>query len=148
MRYELRPVASPEDLAAMHAIRRAALFTADRGVVYNERHPHDLNPANQCFVLVFDGQPLGVVRLDPRGSNEAVVRLVGILPAAQGRGHGRALGALVEAEARRRGVSRLVLNARDGAVGFYEKSGWHAEVWDAAELAGSASTCVQMAKTI
>ena len=147
MSYELRPVKTAEDWAVLHAMRRRTLFTPDRGVVYDEHHPHDMNPANQCFLLEFGGEPIGVARLDPRGQNEAVVRLVGILPEAQGQGHGRVLGELIEAEARRRGVSKLVLNSRDSAVGFYEKSGWRAEVWDADEQS-NAPTCVQMAKTI
>jgi len=77
MTYELRLVASAEDRAAMHAIRRATLFSPDRPggpVVYDENHPHDINPANQCFLLVLDEQPIGVVRLDPRGEHEGVVR--------------------------------------------------------------------------
>lgn len=148
MSHELRAVATSADLAAMHDIRRATLFTPDRGVAYDEHHPHDLNPANQCFLLMFDGRPIGVVRLDPRGADAMVVRLVGILPDLQRRGHGRALGRLVETEARRRGARRLMLNARDTAVGFYEKTGWSAEVWDASELAGGAAHCLQMTKAI
>jgi GNAT superfamily N-acetyltransferase len=147
MSYELRAVATPEDLAAMHDVRRATLFTPDRGVVYDEHHPHDLNPANQCFLFWYEQKPIGVVRLDPRGEDAMVVRLVGILPQLQGQGHGRVLGRLVEAEARRRGARRLMLNARDTAVGFYEKTGWAPEVWDAIEQA-AAPTCVQMTKAI
>ena len=48
MSYELRPVTTAQDRAAMHAIRRATLFTPDRPggiVVYDENHPHDLDPA-------------------------------------------------------------------------------------------------------
>jgi hypothetical protein len=41
-----------------------------------------------------------------------------------------------------------MLNSRDTAVGFYERAGWSREVWDAAELQGSAAHCVQMTKAI
>jgi GNAT superfamily N-acetyltransferase len=148
MNHELRPVATAEDRAAMHAIRRAALFTPERGVIYDEQHPHDLNPANQCFLLFYGAHPIGVVRLDPWSGDAMVVRLVGILPERQGQGHGRALGLLVEEEARRRGARRLMLNSRDSAVGFYEKSGWSKQVWDADELTGGGAHCVQMVKAI
>lgn len=77
-----------------------------------------------------------------------VVRLVGIRPQLQGRGQGRVLEKLVKDEARRRGAQRLMLNSRDTAVGFYEKTGWSTEVWDAAELAGFAEHCVQMTKAL
>ena len=148
MSYELRQVRTPEERAAMHEIRRATLFTPERGVVYDEHHPHDLNPANQCFLLMRDEQAIGVVRLDPWGEDAMVVRLVAIVPERQGEGHGRVLGQLVEQEARRRGAHRLMLNSRDTAVGFYERTGWTAEVWDAAELEGIAPHCVQMTKAI
>lgn len=148
MSYELRPVTTAQEWAALHDIRRATLFTPERGIVYDEHHPHDLNPAHQCFLLLYEGQPIGVVRLDPRGEDAMVVRLVGILPQLQGQGHGRVLGQLVEQEARRRGARRLMLNSRDTAVGFYERTGWTAEVWDAAELADIAAHCVQMTKAI
>jgi len=36
MSYELRQVRTPEERAAMHEIRRATLFTPERGVVYDE----------------------------------------------------------------------------------------------------------------
>jgi predicted GNAT family N-acyltransferase len=52
------------------------------------------------------------------------VERVAVLPALRERGLGRALMAAVEAEARSRGVSRLVLNAQSAVVGFYEKLGW------------------------
>ena len=151
MSYELRPVTTAQDRAAMHAIRRATLFTPDRPggiVVYDENHPHDLDPANQCFLLVLEGTPIGVVRLDPRGEREGVVRLVAILPELQGQGHGRALSDLVDTEARRRGMQKLSLNARQSAVGYYERMGWTPEVWDAAELAGIAAHCTQMSKRL
>ena len=38
------------------------------------------------------------------------------------------LGRLVEEEARRRGMKRLMLNAALTSTGFYEKLGWHPEV--------------------
>ena len=146
--YELRLVATPQERQAMHDIRRVTLFTADRGVVYDENHPHDVNPANQCFLLVLDGQPIGVVRLDPRGEHEGVVRLVAILPALQRQGHGRVLGELIETEARRRGMVELGLNAREDAVGFYQRMGWAPEIWDRAELETFASHCTQMTKRL
>lgn len=149
MTYELRPVTAEDDWRAMHDIRRATLFTEERhpGVVYDENHPHDREPNHQPFLLMLDGAPIGVVRLDDRG-DEGVVRLVAIVPVLQGRGHGRMLGRLVEAEARRRGMRRLMLNAFIGSIGFYEKMGWHAEVWDAAEATEYASRSMQMVKPV
>ena len=149
MSYELRPVATPEERAAMHAIRRATLFKPGRhhgDVVYDDNHPHDRDPANQCFLLMLDGEPTGVVRLDPRGADGGVVRLVAIVPQGQGRGHGRAMSGLIDTEARSRGMRKLHVNAHGSAVGFYEKTGWSREIWDTGELVGIAAHCVQMTK--
>jgi GNAT superfamily N-acetyltransferase len=150
MTYALQPVATPEDRAAMHAIRRATLFTPARPggpVVYDENHPHDLDPANQCFLFTLDRQPIGVVRLDPRGQDEGIVRLVAIVPERQRQGHGRALGELIDQEARRRGMLKLSLNARADAVGFYDRMGWAPEVWDRSDE-GMTAHCTQMTKRL
>jgi GNAT superfamily N-acetyltransferase len=150
MDYELRRVETPDDWRAMHDIRRRTLFTQERhpGVAYDENHPFDRDPSHQPFVLWLDGRPIGVVRLDDRGEGDGVVRLVGILPELQGQGHGRVLGTLIEAEGRRRGMRRLMLNADPSAIGFYERMGWQTANWDASELAGIASACVQMVKPL
>ena len=71
-----------------------------------------------------------------------------ILPELQRQGHGQVLSELVEAEARVRGMRRLVVNAHESAMGFYEKTGWHTESWDPSELFGIAAHCVQMSKSL
>ena len=100
--YALRRVVTEADRQAMHAIRRDTLFAPGRHaetVVYDENHPHDLAEGHVPYLLELNGRPIGVVRLDFRGEI-AVVRLVGILTAEQGRGHGRVLDTLAVEEAR------------------------------------------------
>jgi N-acetylglutamate synthase-like GNAT family acetyltransferase len=148
MAYELRPVRSLEDWRHLHEIRRAVLFAPERhSVDYDENHPDDRAEENIPFLLLLDGRPIGVTRLDLRG-NVAVVRLVAIVAAEQGKGHGRMLNALVEAEARKRGVRTLHVNAALEAVGYYEKIGWLRKSWDTTELVGLAKDCVQMIKEL
>lgn len=150
MAHELRAVATAADWAAMHAIRRATLFEPGRhkvAVVYDENHPHDHAEGHVPYLLTSQGEPIGVVRLDFRGE-VAIVRLVAVIPARQRQGHGRALDRLVVAEARQRQVVQLRVNAAATAVQFYEKTGWARQEWDAAELTGIASDCVQMVKAI
>ena len=151
MTYELRRVATAEDWSSLHVIRRATLFTVGRhgdAVRYDENHPDDRQPDNQPLLLVLAGEAIGVVRLDRRGADGGVVRLVGIVPEKQRQGHGRMLQQLVETTARARGMRRLAVNAHPSAVGFYEKTGWLKEAWDASELTGIATDCVQMTKRI
>jgi N-acetylglutamate synthase-like GNAT family acetyltransferase len=150
MTYELREVTTAIDWQAMHDIRRSTLFAPGRhgDVVYDEQHPDDRNPDNQCFLFLLDGRPIGVARLDRRGKDGGVVRLVAILPDLQGGGHGRAMAAMIDDAARSRGMRHLVINSAPSATGFYEKTGWTRSDWDASELVGIASTCVQMRKSL
>jgi GNAT superfamily N-acetyltransferase len=149
--YHLRKVETPGDWAAMHAIRRATLFAPGRHsdtIVYDEYHPDDRRPTNQCFVLVEDETPIGVVRLDTRGDSGGVVRLVAIAPHRQRQGLGTIMSRLVEEEAKARGMRSLFVNAYGLAVGFYRKTGWREDAWDPAELVGIAVACVQMSKPL
>jgi GNAT superfamily N-acetyltransferase len=144
-------VRTDEHWAALHRLRRAVLFAPGRRVrdiVYDDAHPDDRDPANTPFLLVHDGRPIGTTRLDRLAPTLGAVRLVAIDGSEQRRGHGRALGALIDAEARRSGMTRLVVNSAPDAVGYYRRLGWSEHVWDAAELVGLASDCVQMHKLV
>jgi N-acetylglutamate synthase-like GNAT family acetyltransferase len=98
-------------------------------------------------LLNIDDRAVGVVRIDYR-DKIAVVRLVAILESEQGKGHGKQLNAMIEAEARKHGVETLRVNAAPGAVGYYEKMGWQHATWNARELIGLAKDCVQMTKVL
>jgi GNAT superfamily N-acetyltransferase len=149
MSYTLARPLTDKDWRVFHEIRRKVLFEGrHRDVVYDENHPHDRAPNNQPLLLKLDGQPLGTVRLDDFGNGTGCVRLVAIIQAEQGRGHGRELGRLVDELARSIGIHTLYVNAAPEAVGFYEKGGWVRHVWDPVELAGIAEACVQMRKPV
>lgn len=149
MTYELRELASAEDWEAMHRIRLEVLFTEERhpGLTYDRAHPHDTEPTHRKFLLLWNGVPIGTMRLDPRGDG-GIVRLVAIVTDLQRQGHGSKLESLLIDYARAHGMQRLWLNAAADAVGFYEKLGWTALIWDEAELATFARNCVQMSKPI
>lgn len=148
MPYELQPIRSDEAWRHLHHIRRTVLFAPGRHpVAYDENHPDDRTAGNLPFLLLLDGRPVGVVRLDLRGET-AVVRLVAVAEGEQRRGHGRMLNLLVEAEARQRGVKALRVNAAPEALGYYEKMGWRRTNWDESELVGLAKDCIQMSKEL
>lgn len=148
--YELRPVATAENWASLHAIRRATLFAPGRhpGVVYDENHPDDRAAGHTPYLLLLGGAPIGVARLDLRADATTVVRLVAIVPGRQRQGHGRALDRLLGDVARSAGARLLKVNAAPDAVGFYRKTGWQEATWDPSELVGLASDCVQMCKAL
>lgn len=148
MNYKLHAVESEKDWSRLHDIRRTVLFAPGRhSVAYNENHPDDRKEGNIPYLLDLDDRAVGVVRIDYRGT-VAVVRLVAIAETEHGKGHGRQLNAMIEAEATKHGVETLRVNAAPGAVGYYEKMGWKHAIWDASELVGLAKECVQMSKQI
>jgi GNAT superfamily N-acetyltransferase len=144
MRYHLKIVDRPDQWRAMHDIRRAVLFAPERlAVAYDEDHPDDRMEGNTPFLFCENDEPVGVVRLDAHGEI-GIVRLVAIVADRQRAGLGRAMDALLVAEARRRGISILRVNAAADAVGFYEKTCWRKQAWNPAELTGMARDAVQM----
>jgi N-acetylglutamate synthase-like GNAT family acetyltransferase len=148
MGYELVKVTTEGDWREYHSLRRDVLWDARGRTGYDEKHPDEYLPANYPLLLKLDGRPIGTTRLDDLGDRRGVVRLVTIAADVQRRGHGRILSALVEDYACRLGLKTLLVNAAPDAVGYYKKMGWHACVWDEAELTGIASDCEQMTKSL
>ena len=149
MSYELAVVTRPEEWEAYHSIRRIELFEARGRIgVYDADHNDDRAPNHFPLLLKWNGRGIATTRLDVRESGLAIVRLVAVVKAEQRKGHGRVLAARTEAFARDRGVTKLLVNAAADAVGFYERIGFVRETWDAAELVGSNTDSVQMAKSL
>ena len=149
MTYVLAEVTDPADWSDFHTIRRVELFEAKgRFGIYDDRHPDDYADFAHPYLLKQDGRALGTTRLDLFGAGRAAIRLVAIVAAEQGRGHGRVMERLVAERARRFGVDTLLVNAAAEAVGFYEKTGWHLYEWDPGELVNIASACIQMRKLL
>ncbi len=67
---------------------------------------------------------LGTLLLTPLDGGSIQMRQVAVDERKQGLGIGRLLVAESEAEAARRGFHRIMLHARDSAVGFYTKLGY------------------------
>ena len=149
MSHTLAPPVTGADWQAFHDIREAILWTARGKSGYDSRHADDFDvPQNTPLLLKVEERPVGVVRMDELGGGTGCVRLVAVAAAEQGKGYGSILSRLWEERARMRGLHTLVVNAAPEAVGFYERLGWERHVWDASELEGTASDCIQMRKRI
>ena len=109
-------LARPEDVEAVRQIVRAAYghYVARLGKLpgpmlddYGRRVADE-----QAWVLEDEGEPAGVLVLED-GDCGLLLDNLAVSPATQGRGHGRALIAFAEQEARRRGYAeiRLYTNA-------------------------------------
>lgn len=93
-----------------------------------------------------NGRPIAVGRLHFNTPSEAQVRFMAVQPGSEGTGFGGRILAGLEAAARERGARRIVLNAREGARGFYERHGY-AAIGPAETMFGQIAH-TQMAKTL
>jgi len=118
------PVASSEDWAAYHEIRRRVLFEARGLDGYDLDHPDDRKSGHFPLLLRTGNVAVGAARLDLKGGDQAVVRTVAIRSEFQRQGFGREIMSGIESFARGRGVASLTVNAAPDAVGFYRRSGW------------------------
>jgi N-acetylglutamate synthase-like GNAT family acetyltransferase len=148
MKIELVNVTTANDWHDYHALRRKVLWEARGRSGYDENHLDDRLPANHPLLLKVDDRSIGTVRVDDFGNGTGAIRLVAIADDAQRQGYGRALSHLVDKYAHGLGLRALFVNAAPDAVGYYEKTGWRAFVWDAAELTGFAADCTQMSKSL
>jgi Acetyltransferase (GNAT) domain len=128
-RYALRPVRSPQEWAACHAIRRQAIFAAllpDQA--YDENDPDEIAPGNFPHVLLRDGEIVGVVRIDVIGPSRAGLRLVGVRSDLQRQG--RVLLRLAEDAARLLGTTEITISAHPASLAFYLANGYRQGEWE------------------
>jgi len=129
-RYQLRPVQSPQDWSAYHAIRRDAIFASLLpGQVYDADDTDEFRMGNLPHVLVRDGEVIGTVRIDVIDETQAGLRLIGIRTDLQRQGHGAVLLALAEEAARAFGRTEIVINAHPTSLRFYLANGYCEGVW-------------------
>ena len=81
------------------------------------------NIENQCFhvmALITDNEVIGVARLQFNSTSEAQIRYMAVDDKHQGTGIGRALVSAIEKHAIESGHTRIILDARENAVNFYQ----------------------------
>ena len=75
-------------------------------------------------IAVEDNEVLGVARMHESAEKQGQVRCVATATAAQGKGIGKAIMAYLEEEAKAKGWTEIVLEARENAVPFYQRIGY------------------------
>jgi len=125
--HELVTPTDPAHWRAYHDIRRRVLFEA-RGQlgVYDESRPDEKAPGHHPKLLLYRGDPIGVVRIDIDATT-AILRRVAVRADVQRLGHGRVLLRLAHEFARQCGCVRLVSHVAADAVQFYQKCGFTIE---------------------
>jgi GNAT superfamily N-acetyltransferase len=122
--YSLKSPSTSADWEAYHSIRRKVLWEA-RGQfgVYDDAHPDEYKEGHFPKLLLFESEPIGVVRIDIVGTVGWLRRLA-IAEPLQRQGHGSQLIRLAEQFARERGVSRIQSDVDRDAIPFYERFGF------------------------
>jgi GNAT superfamily N-acetyltransferase len=130
---------TPADVAQWrwyHDIRRRVLFEARGQIgVYDERHPGDTQPGHHPKLLLYRGDPVGVIRIDV-AERTAILRRVAVRSELQRQGHGRALISLAHEFAQGHGCVLVVSHVAPDAVGFYRRCGFVVEDDQAVEPEG------------
>ena len=75
-------------------------------------------------IAVEDEEVLGVARMHESSPKQGQVRCVAIATTAQGKGIGKAIMTYLEDQAKTKGWTEIVLEARENAVPFYERIGY------------------------
>lgn len=120
---EIRLIAEDDPrMADVHALRHEALF-APFGIVRDDAWD-DAGADRRHVVALVEGAVVGYASLLLEPDGQGRIRQVSVAPALHGNGVGRALMAGCEAEALRCGCTRLWLNARVTAEGFYLRLGY------------------------
>ena len=78
----------------------------------------------QQFALIENGEVKGAGRLDIINSTTAQVRYFCVSQSAERRGFGRKIMESIEEEAKKKGISKIILHARENAVPFYKSLGY------------------------
>ena len=120
---ELRSPHTPDEWGRYFELRWRVL-RAPWGQPHGSERDDLETAAFHAAIWDHDGFPVAVGRLHLNAPAEAQVRYMAVAPAADRQGHGRRILAALEAEARRRAVITVVLNARETARAFYERHGY------------------------
>jgi ribosomal protein S18 acetylase RimI-like enzyme len=84
---------------------------------------------DQCFhIMAVDANKVvGVGRLQYNSAEEAQIRYMAVSEECEGNGIGRKIVSALEREALDRNINKIVLDAREPAVGFYQKLDYRIE---------------------
>ena len=121
----VRLSASEEDAEGLRALR-FEVFVDEQGVPADEELDHHDDAAVHA-VAVRGGEVVGTGRLVLVSALEARVGRMAVKVTVRKQGVGGALLRFLEAEAKSRGIARIVLHAQAHARAFYDKQGYVSE---------------------
>lgn len=114
---------TPKEWEDYFSVRYATL-RKEWGQPTGSEHLDDDKTAFHALAIDETGNPLGVCRLHLNTPSEGQIRMMGVVQGIRTQGVGTALIRHFEDMARQMGATRMVLDARDYALGFYKKNGY------------------------
>ena len=119
---EIKAPLTDADWKAYYALR----FKVLREPWYQPMGSEVLADEDQAIhvIAVAGEEVLGVARMHESAVQQGQVRCVAIATAAQGKGIGKAIMAYLEDQAKAKGWTEIVLEARENAVPFYQAIGY------------------------
>lgn len=146
---ELIRVETLADWEICRSIRKAELHDArGRSDMYVENKTGDHDVCNETYIARLGGVPVGTIRSDYIAGSRCCIRQMAVVADYHGRSIGSRLVSFVEKRARIANKRMLVVNAALSAVGFYERLGFIASVWDADDIRGYENEAIQMIKSL
>ncbi len=94
--------------------------------VGSERDEYD-ELSHHRMIVDGKGRPMAIGRLYITPDNEGQIRYMAVKPTRRSKGIGSLVMVALESFARQEGVKRLVCNAREDAIAFYEKNGFESQ---------------------
>ena len=113
---------TPSDWSKYYALRFEVLREPWQQPLGSEKLEDD--PTAIHAMMVDDENVLAVARLHQASTGLGQVRCVAVASNQQGKGLGKQLMNYLEAKAKEQGLSKIVLEARENAVPFYENLGY------------------------
>jgi len=121
----LRAPATSAEWLANFAVRYAVLRAPLGMPAGSEQDNLDLpGSTSQHMALFADGELAATGRLDDLGKGQGQVRYMAVLGSHRGQGFGQQVLAELESVARKAEMIHIILNARENALGFYQKAGY------------------------
>ncbi|MEY4286499.1 MAG: hypothetical protein RL511_572 [Bacteroidota bacterium] len=120
-------IRSPENAAeweAYYKLRYVVLRQPWGQAKGSEQTPDE--DQHQHFAYYDDANKLlGVGRLDQVDAQTAQIRFMAVAESQQGKGIGKAIIEEIESVSKEKGIQKIILHAREIALPFYQKLGYH-----------------------
>ena len=131
--------------AGAYYVRIQAMARKHHISLMQEFDEHD-TPDTKYIVIIDDYLPVATCRLYPIDCENMMLGRIVVLPEYRGKGIGRMTVESAEKWAKELGYKKIVLESREGKIGFYEKMGYIAD--NSHVIRGETFTCVRMEKAI